>query len=1129
MSRLLSRPSASGFSLRLASLAVSAACVVSFLALPCAASAQGLFQSPSPNLTTGTTPQGVAAADFARSGYQGLVVTDSTNRNMKVYLATGPNTFGGAATIPTCTGPTAVLAQDFNGDGYPDILVACPGTNLVELFLNNGASAPGTFPTSPFATESVTDPVAMVAGNFTVNEDFLDVAVVSGTGGITAYMNLGGGHGTVVPTGLAGTLTGVVTGDFNHDGNQDLAVSDSANSNVHLLTGNGTGAFTLLGSYSTGTGTAPSGIVAADFNNDGNLDVATSNTGNNTVSILAGSAPGALTLRSVQATGTNPIAIAVTDVNSDGYPDAIAFDSPTASTGEVDVLLGNGDGTLQTAQATSETFKPGTLPAVADFNRDGKPDVALTQQNTNLASVLLNNTLPTQYPDGRSSASANKISNGYGNFADGVAVGDFNKDGNLDIAVSYLQDNTVQVLLNNGANGFNASTAYPVGKQPYWIASGDLNGDGYPDLVTANTTDGTVSVLLNNGKGNNGAFAAAVPYTVGKQPYQVAIGDINGDGYPDLAVTNYGANTVSILMGSATGTFTASATTLATCANPYGVAIGDFAADGYPSIAVSCYSAAELEVFPNNGNGTFGTPAIYATDKNPSSLVVGDFNRDGKLDIVVGNTTANDIYFFAGNGNNTFLAGVESPSLNFPDSIAAGDFNGDGILDIVGVAPNYNAVELTLGKGDGTFGTIQQRAAGQFGATTQPWAVAVGDFNNDGKPDIVTANTFHQVNIASPAYQSRYLTEYPANPAGNPSIDLLTNASAAQIGLSVAPPNNTFPLADNNTDVTIQATVQPAYSGNTPTGSVIFENSAGSPLGTGPYPLNSGGVASYDVGHLGSGSYLFTSLYSGDSSYQPTAASGAAFAVTVAGTPVTLTLSPSSAAYASTFTANVTVAGSAGLGYPTGTLTIYSSTGFTLGTVTLTNSGANNTAGTATFTATAPNLIVGSYSFYAVYNPTNGNYQQGTSSYAPLTVTGEPTNLSITCGFGLFTVPCTATVTASTTNTPVPANLTVDFSVNGGAAVPETTNNAGQASYSFNEFVGTFTVVATFPTQTNYLTSTGSTSGGCFFICLLRTGPGGTFFAPFNLFTGVGFGPGFTPRANRSRGARGRPVPLSLF
>ena len=204
---------------------------------------------------------------------------------------------------------------------------------------------------------------------------------------------------------------------------------------------------------------------------------------------------------------------------------------------------------------------PGTQAAVADFNRDGKPDLAVTQQSNNQVSLLLNNTLPTQYPDGRSFSAAHALNNGRGNMADGVAVGDFNKDGLLDIAVSYLSDNQVQILLNNGSgsSNFNQGGVYTVGSQPYWIVSGDLNGDGYPDLVTANTNvngpTGSVSVLLNN---KNGTFANAVNYTVGNQPYQVAIGDINHDGYPDLAVTNYGGNTVSILMGSKTGTFTVS-------------------------------------------------------------------------------------------------------------------------------------------------------------------------------------------------------------------------------------------------------------------------------------------------------------------------------------------------------------------------------------------------------------------------------------------------------------------------------------------------------------------------------------------------------------------------------------------
>jgi FG-GAP-like repeat/Bacterial Ig-like domain (group 3) len=1066
--------------------AATMACVAAIFALPGTVLAQGLLQPPSVNVGTGTKPVAVAAADFARSGFQSMAVADSTNKNFKVYLATGPATFAGAVTysacngVPTNTGPTGILAADVNNDGYPDLLVACSGT--IDLFLNAGN---GTFNQS--TTFTATSPSAMVVGNFS-NNSVADLAVAR-SGGITVFTNVGGANGTInITIAGVGTLTGIVTGDFNHDGNLDLAVSDSTNSKVDVLTGNGTGNFTLLGGYSTGAGTKPSGLVAADFNNDGNLDVATSNPGKNTATILLGSSTGALTAQTAQATGTNPIGISVADINSDGLPDLVVFDSPTASTGEVDVLLGNGDGTLQTAQAASQTFVPGTLAAVADFNRNGKPDIALTQQNTNLVSLMLNNTLPTAYPDGRSYSGARALTNGYGNMADAVATGDFNKDGLLDIAVTYLEDNVVRVLTNNG-NGFNSATAYAVGSQPYDVVSADLNGDGYPDLVTANTNPnsatGSVSVLLNNGKGGNGTFAAAANYTVGKDPYQVAVGDINGDGYPDLAVANYGSNTVSILMGSKTGTFTVSATTLATCTNPYGVAIGDFKHNGFPSIAVTCAASGQMEVFPNNGNGTFGTPNIYTTDARPGPLVVGDFNRDGKLDIVTGNTTANDVSFFAGHGDNTFANGVISPSLNFPAIIAAGDVNGDGILDIVGTAPNYNAVIVTLGKGDGTFGTIQQRAAGQFSATKQPWGLALGDFLNDGQLDIVTADTYNQINIAQPAYQQRYIAEYPAIPAGNPSIDVLTNDSAASISLSVAPPNNTLPLPDNNTNVVIQSTVQPAQSGNTPTGSVIFENAAGSPLGTGPYTLNGSGVAAYNVGHLGSGSYLFTSLYSGDSNYQPTTASGASFAVTVNGTPISLTLNGSSVSasvpYGSSVAAATTVTGTAGKGVPTGTATVLTSSGTNIETITLAAAG-NNSTGTKNFTAVNP-LNVGTYNVYAQYNPTNGNYLQGTSSYVVLTVTAAPTTTAIACNYAFLSIDCTATVTNTATGGAVGAGFTVDFSVNGGGQNARTTNGAGQANYTLGEFFGSFQVTAAFPAQGNYQASSAQTTVLCFIIC----------------------------------------------
>lgn len=1066
--------------LRFSRLVLAVTGIVSVLSLGNTARAQGLYELPNPQTTspTGTTPMGVASADFTRNGYQGLVVTDSANKNIKVYLATGIWQFQANSpyTYSTCADPTAVVATDLNNDGYPDIAVTC--TNGVDVFLNDG--------TGNFANMNgygVPGAVALAVGNFTGNGQ-IDIAVASSSGSVTLLVN---NKGNFTPQSVAvpvtGQLTGIVAADFNRDGHLDLAVSDASNNNVHVLLGSGTGSFTESAASPT-VGSGPSGIVAADFNHDGNIDLATSNAGGNSVTVLKGSSAGSFTLASTQSAGTDPIGISLTDVNSDGNPDVVVYDASNSNSttqGAIAVLLGNGDGTLQIPQIANLTTVPGTLAAVADFNRDGKPDLAITEQSSNQVTLLLNNTLPTPYPGGRSFSAPHQLINGYGNMADSVAVGDFNHDGLQDLAVSYLEDNAVRVLLNNGTgpSNFNPATAYTVGKQPYFIAAADLNADGYDDLVTVNTTDGTVSVLLNNGVTSPGTFGTAQTYPVGRLPFQVAIGDLNGDGIPDLAVTNMGGNSVSILFGAAGGTFT-TGPTLATGVNPFGVAIGQFDHSGYPGIAVTCYHTSQLYVFPNNGNGTFGTPFITTTGSSPTSVVVGDFNRDGKLDIVTGNSIANDVSFFAGTGTGSFAAAVTSPALNFPVSIAAGDINGDGILDLVAVAPNYNQVSVTLGKGDGTFGTFQQRA--EFAAGTQPWGVALGDFDNDGQLDIATANTFQRVNIASPAYQQMYMKQFPAIANGNPSINVLSNASAAVLSISVQPGGQ---IPANNSGVTATVSVQPALTGGTPTGSIIFENGSGAPLGNGPYPLVDG-TATATTGRLGSGQYVFTSLYSGDSSFQPTTASGNSFAVTVAGTPVTLTFSPSSVPYSSSFTASVSVTGTVAGGAPQGSVTIYGSNGssaFTIGTISLTASG-NNGVGQGTFTAVGPNLNVGTYQTYAYFTPSNGTYQPGSSSSETLTVTPEATSLAVTCSGGFFSDTCTATVTASNTHTGVPAGNIVDFSVsNGGGQGTQTIGANGAASFSFGAIFGGFTVTATFPAQGNYLTSTNNTTVFCIIFC----------------------------------------------
>jgi hypothetical protein len=774
----------------------------------------------------------------------------------------------------------------------------------------------------------------------------------------------------------------------------------------------------------------------------------------------------------------------VTDVNGDGTPDIVAFDAAVGTNttqGALAILLGLPSGNFQAALIEQLSDLPGSEAAVADFNRDGKPDIATLEQAQGNVAVMLNNLLPTPHQGGRSFQTPVTLTTGTGNMADSVTVGDFNHDGLTDIAVSYLEDNAVQVLINNGS-GFNASTSYPVGKQPYATTSADLNQDGYDDLITVNTTDGTISVLLNNGKSNPGTFGTAHTYQVGRLPFGVAAGDVNGDGIPDLAVTNMGADSVSILYGQKGGTFIAGPT-LTTGANPFGIAIGDFQHNGHPGIAVACHQSSQLYVFPNNGDGTFGSPFITATGAFPTAVVVGDFNRDGKLDVVTGNSIANNTSFFAGNGAGGFAAGVISPALNFPVSLAVADLNGDGILDLVEVAPNYNQVSVALGQGDGTFGNFQQREAGDFPTGTQPWGVAVGDFNNDGRPDIVTANTFQRVNISDPAHQLQYMKEFPPVAGGNPSISILTNGDGAFQTLTTNPPPSQFPIAPGSggtgTQITLKGKVGSLLGGPTPTGFLIFEDSNGTPLGTTISTL-SNGQGSLDLQNLGSGEHIITTLYSGDQNYRPYSSVDGSLVIGVRGTPVLLSFTPTSVAYGGLINVTVTVTGSGNLP-PTGTVMLYAYN-------------ANNVNGSTqvslNFTSSSGNvstyqgqigvdLPLGNYELYAVYNPGAGSTTpSGSSANEPLTVTAEPMTVTLSCNPPLNDfdqdaddVPnyqtCTAQVTDQNGN--LVTGGVVDFSVTNGPSQVVTNRYSGEygsyyAVFMFPNPTSTYyTVTATFP------------------------------------------------------------------
>jgi hypothetical protein len=279
--------------------------------------------------------------------------------------------------------------------------------------------------------------------------------------------------------------------------------------------------------------------------------------------------------------------------------------------------------------------------------------------------------------------------------------------------------------------GFGAKSDFATGSSPYEVAIGDVNGDGKPDLAVANYGSSTVSVLLGSGAGG---FGAKTDFAIGTPPVSVAIGDVSGDGKADLVTADYFSSTVSVLLGDGAGGFGAK-TDFATGPGARSVAIGDVSGDGKPDLAVTAAGANAVSVLLGDGAGGFGTKTDYATGTTPNSVAIGDMSGDGKPDLAVADNGASSVSVLLGNGAGGFGARTAFATGNGPRSVAIGDVNGDGKADLVAANVGSNTVSVLLGNGAGGFG-----AKTDFSAGVGPRAAAIGDVNGDGRPDLAVAD-----------------------------------------------------------------------------------------------------------------------------------------------------------------------------------------------------------------------------------------------------------------------------------------------------------------------------------------------------------------------------------------------------
>jgi hypothetical protein len=586
--------------------------------------------------------------------------------------------------FPVDIAPSSIVTADFDGDGRLDIAVV-------------GVGGGGTYE--------------------------IDVLLGNGTGGFSAPKR------TVV-NGYV--LHGIAVGDFNGDHRPDLVVGTSigAQSGFVILLNSGGGNFSAARRVVGATGAER--IAVGDFNHDGHLDVVLAD--DSGVIVYLGHGNGTFAAPKTLSSG-NFYLVLVDDVDLDGNLDLVA-----SSGLGIQVFLGLGDGNFQAPKIHSFGGLDVESVGLGDFNEDGKTDVAVglvTGQGGASQILVLNGR-----GDGTFAGPGSQVNPGPGDPV-GMVVGDFNRDGHLDVMVASSPNNvgsggsSANVILGNGNGTFRAPKLFSVGTGPVAIDLADFNNDGKLDAAVANSGSASVSILMGT---QNGIFKGAREFGSGPCAASVLSGDLNGDKNLDLVTINFGAcynaapGSYSILKGNGDGTFQPAVTVSTGTPQPISGVLADFNGDKLLDLAIVDISNNTVYIYLGHGDATFSLLTSYVVGISPDFVINADLNKDGHQDLVVVNQSSNTVSVLLGTGGGFFQSPVNYAVGPSPGSVAIADLNRDGHLDLA-VANADHTISLLHGVGNGTFSSAGTLATG--GGSTY---VVAADVNLDGAPDLIVSD-----------------------------------------------------------------------------------------------------------------------------------------------------------------------------------------------------------------------------------------------------------------------------------------------------------------------------------------------------------------------------------------------------